>query len=56
MIPRVVTYLCIYWRRSHSETEVGKLEQRLVEFGKRSGLFQNIELKSLGGQWVIHSN
>jgi len=27
----------------------GNLKQRLVEFGKRSGLFQNIELKSLGG-------
>ena len=25
------------------------LKQRLVEFGKRSGLFQNIELKNLGG-------
>ena len=25
------------------------LKQRLVEFGKRSGLFQNIEIKNLGG-------
>ena len=28
---------------------MGSLESKLVEFGKRSGLFQNIEVKNLGG-------